>query len=62
MDGDHDPFQDVEDNTDGQQFLDGMGSYTNKHRGAGTKVENYVPRQVPAPKEDNDRREGPPYQ
>eukprot|EP00959_Pyramimonas_sp_CCMP1952_P445365 9324940-Pyramimonas_sp.AAC.1 len=39
-----------------------MGSYTNKHRGAGTKVENYVPRQVPAPKEDNDRRKGPPHQ
>eukprot|EP00959_Pyramimonas_sp_CCMP1952_P133380 2788990-Pyramimonas_sp.AAC.1 len=39
-----------------------MGSYTNKQRGAGTKVENYVPSQVPAPKEDNDRRKVPPSQ
>eukprot|EP00959_Pyramimonas_sp_CCMP1952_P253515 5297029-Pyramimonas_sp.AAC.1 len=52
----------MEDITDCQQLLDGMGSYTDNHRGGGTNVENYVPGQFPAPMEDNDRRNAPPHQ
>eukprot|EP00959_Pyramimonas_sp_CCMP1952_P076714 1603154-Pyramimonas_sp.AAC.1 len=62
MDGDHDPFEYMEDITDCQQLLDGRGSFTYNHRGEGTNVENYAPGQFPAPMEDNDRRKVPPHQ